>query len=363
MGDHKTLIASLNYSPGHFSHLIALDLLCRGLGWQPTLLLHQGYSTFMNERNDSTALFYDGSILEGKFDFVFIQNPSTENHIFARRIKQQGKEPLIFYIYHEPFDGFRKKLKEGTEGFCKAVIAHEFNKKTLKLVDYVLLPSSFAVKTFEALDIRHNSKYQYLPLLFEDEAQNYSKQSSRNDRPFFSYIGTVAKAHDFEGFLKYMEFANKNKLGTKFLIATRSKIGNVFAGKPLLSKMISNGQLKVIQGKPLGNEEINDCFAKSFCVWNLYRRSTQSGVLPKAFMFGTPVIASPIGSFPEFVIPGQNGEILSTSKNFQEISETLEKIKDSFERYSTEARKTFLDTFHYKANIERLRKIIADVKG
>jgi len=308
-------------------------------------------------------LFYDGSIPEDKFDFVFIQNPSTENHPFSRRIKQQGKEPLIFYIYHEPFDGFRKKLEEGMKGFIKAIIAHEFNKKTLKLVDCVLLPSSSAVNTYETLDIRHNPKYHYLPLLFEDEAQNYSKHISRNDRPFFSYIGTVAKAHDFDGFLKYMEFAYENKLGAKFLIATKSKIGNVIASKPLLTKMISNGQLEVIHGKPLSNEEINDCFAKSFCVWNLYRRSTQSGVLPKAFMFGTPVIASPIGSFPEFVTPGQNGEIIGASKNFQEISEALEKINGSFERYSTGARKSFLDTFHYKANIERLRKIIAGVEG
>ena len=358
MEERKALIVSLNYSPGHFSHLRALDLLCRDLGLQPTLLLHQGYSAFMNERNDSNTCFYNGSIPEGKFDFVFIQNPSTENHTFARRIRQQGKKLFIFYIYHEPFDGFRNKLKEGMKGFFKAIIAHQFNKKTLSRVDCVLLPSFFAVKTFEALDIRHNSKYQYLPLLFEDETQHYSELENSRKRIFFSYIGTIAKAHDFEGFLKYMEFAYNNKLGIKFLIATRSNIENVLAGKPLLTKMISNGQLKVIQGKPLSSNEINECFARSFCVWNLYRRSTQSGVLPKAFMFGTPVIASPTGSFPEFVNNGLNSELISKPDDFEGITDALGKIKKSFGTYSSEARKTFLETFYYKANTQRLKEII-----
>jgi glycosyltransferase involved in cell wall biosynthesis len=363
MEEHKALIVSLNYSPGHFSHLRALDLLCRDLGLQPTLLLHQGYSAFMNERNDSNTCFYNGSIPEGKFDFVFIQNPSTENHTFAQRIKLQGEKPLIFYIYHEPFDGFRNKLKEGMKGFPKAIIAHQFNKKTLSRVDCVLLPSIFAVKTFEASDVRHNPKYQYLPLLFEDETQNYPEPGNSRKRIFFSYIGTVAKAHDFDGYMKYMEFAYKNKIGTKFLIATRSKIENLLASKPLLTEMISTGQLEVIQGRPLSNEKINECFAKSFCVWNLYRRSTQSGVLPKAFMFGTPVIASPVGSFPEFVNNGLNSELISKADDFEGITDALGKIEKSFGTYSSEAHKTFLETFYYKANTQRLKEIIDDVRG
>ena len=49
-------------------------------------------------------------------------------------------------------------------------------------------------------------------------------------------------------------------------------------------------RLKLVVGKPMSNLEINNYFNKSLVVWNAYRRSMQSGVLPKAYMFGTPVI-------------------------------------------------------------------------
>lgn len=350
------IIASLKFSPGHFSHLLAWSKILKGLGRNSLLYLDKGYRSLLQGVGDIEHVF-SLTQFQGEFDIALIYNSSIKNDSLICKLNRCK----TVFVYHEPGITFNQRLKEGPSFFLKSAAASFLNKRIVKKVDKVLVPSLFAKRAYEQNEHGLNGNVEYFPLIFDDE--NRISYNPMCKRFFFSYIGTVAKAHDFDGFLKYMEFAYKNKLGTKFLIATRSKIGNVIAGKPLLTKMISNGQLEVIHGRPLSNEEINECFARSFCVWNLYRRSTQSGVLPKAFMFGTPVIASPIGSFPEFVTPGQNGEIISTSKNFQEISEALEKIKDSFERYSTEARKTFLDTFHYKANIERLQNIIADMKG
>ena len=68
-----------------------------------------------------------------------------------------------------------------------------------------------------------------------------------------------------------------------------------------MKKMQDEGQLLVQQGRPLTEEEMSAAYRRSVATWNGYRRSTQSGVLPNAFMQGTPVIATKLGSFEEFV--------------------------------------------------------------
>lgn len=125
----------------------------------------------------------------------------------------------------------------------------------------------------------------------------------------------------------------------------------------VLTKMVDDGILRISYGKPLSNEEINMSFLRSICIWNGYRFVVQSGVLPKAYMFGTPVLATRVGSFPEFVQHGKNGFFLD-SYNPVEIYEYLFKIKDSLQRMTVECRKTFEETFLWRANVERMKKII-----
>jgi glycosyltransferase involved in cell wall biosynthesis len=110
-------------------------------------------------------------------------------------------------------------------------------------------------------------------------------------------------------------------------------------------------------GRTLSNAEINDCYAQSVCVWNVYRRSTQSGVLPNAFMCGTPVVASRAGAFPEFVEDGATGRFLE-GDNREGIAAAFEDMRSNAAQYSRNCRKKFLETFHYKANLESLRAIL-----
>jgi glycosyltransferase involved in cell wall biosynthesis len=83
-------------------------------------------------------------------------------------------------------------------------------------------------------------------------------------------------------------------------------------------------------------------YLESFCVWNLYKCTTQSGVLPKAFMTGTPVIANSLGSFPDFIRNGLNGEIVDDSRNFEAILRASERIRKNFETYARGCRRSFV---------------------
>jgi glycosyltransferase involved in cell wall biosynthesis len=109
----------------------------------------------------------------------------------------------------------------------------------------------------------------------------------------------------------------------------------------------------------LSNDEINEYYLKSFCVWNIYNCSTQSGVLPRAFMAGAAVIAKGNGSFPEFIRPGMTGEFVASGDDHEEIFQSAEKIRRETPRYVGECRKSFMGTFFYGANREKLAAILA----
>jgi glycosyltransferase involved in cell wall biosynthesis len=124
---------------------------------------------------------------------------------------------------------------------------------------------------------------------------------------------------------------------------------------PLFSR--NSAKIEILCGKPLGNADINLCYAKSICVWNLYRTSTQSGVLPKAFMFGTPVIASKIGSFPEFIQEGVNGRFAS-ARDHEGTWTAFEEIRSNLGMYAANSRKTFLETFYYRPHLGELGRLL-----
>ena len=121
--------------------------------------------------------------------------------------------------------------------------------------------------------------------------------------------------------------------------------------------MINSGTLRLSYGRPLTNLEINQAYERSFCVWNVYRRSTQSGVLPKAFMFGTPVIASNLGSFPEFVRDGENGYLVD-DYSFESLYRKLILVNENIGIMSQNCRNTFEKTFYWKAQVSKVRDML-----
>jgi glycosyltransferase involved in cell wall biosynthesis len=112
--------------------------------------------------------------------------------------------------------------------------------------------------------------------------------------------------------------------------------------------MVASGKLVVRAGRALTNAEINKYYAKSTVVWNAYKRSMQSGVLAKAYMFGTPVVVSILNK-SEYFLDRENGVLVSGKYDFTEIQDAIGDIILRFEEYSSQCRRRFLDVFYYKA--------------
>ena len=351
----KALIASLKYSPGHLSHILAWHKALKELNYDARILLHDNYREIVTFKQKEISF---GTTINDVFDAVIFQNPSLTNMKFLGEAKKGNRNIKSLYVYHEPWDSLSNLLKRRPEfkNLIVSIIAHKFSSKLLENLDCVVLPSKHAEKIYEKYDKKFNPCFCHIPLLFDDEATEADLKDF--DRTFFSYIGHVTTGHLFQEFLQFVKRSCESKNNIRFCIATRSDLTTVIHANSWIQSAINEGSLQIFHGRSLSNQEINNHYRKSFCIWNLYQGSTQSGVLPKAFMFGTPVIASPIGSFPEYVQSGKNGEIINSSVDFYEINSRLEKIKSSFKNYSTNARNTFLETFYYKANLTKLRAIL-----
>lgn len=353
----RVCVVSLKFSPGHFSHMIAYAELFRELGHDVFLFLSKDYSKMIEEQ-EIPVLFFGEDVHYPEADFVLFQNVSTINHKVAAHYRKAGSK--ILYVYHEPFDSISEYLKEGIKQAVKAVAAHYFSVKLLKLCNLVIVPSNFALKLYRRSDIKFCKNVVVIPLLFTDELQ---RDLDIQKKEYFSYIGHAVIGHAFDVYLDFIKYAYKNQSRLKFMIATRTDLSKALSKDKILQEMIAKDVLKVMHGRPLKNSEINDAYAKSFCVWNIYRRSTQSGVLPKAFMFGTPVLASEAGSFPEYVENGKNGYIfdIDSARNYENLLRVVCEVQARLETMSLEARRAFENIFHYKSQIENTKNMISSL--
>ena len=349
----KIAIISLRFNPAFIQHLIAYAKAARELGHEPEFVLDPAYRDFP-ELNLAVS-HYETSTNTPTVAWrcaIFL-NPSLKNQKLARALKQEGSK--IFYVYHEPWQMSLDYLwSEGLVGTLKAIVAHHVTVPALRLADTVMVPSQYGLDKYQHSDARYNANGIYLPLMYDDEGPS-AIAGFLLQKQYFGYIGSLCRSHGFDQYLSFIRYALQRDLRVSFLIASRNPLPVSITSDPLFSR--NPERVKIRCGKPLGNDEINRCYAESICVWNLYRRSTQSGVLPKAFMFGTPVIAENIGSFPEFTQDGLNGRFAS-ARDHEGIWIAFEEIRSNIAAYAANSRRTFLETFYYRARLADLRRLL-----
>ena len=271
--------------------------------------------------------------------FVF---PSIRNLKEILWLKRNTSSKIV-YIFHEPLDKYSTYRKAGFshQKMLKLRVINMVNALTVKWSDIILLPSNKAVSYYKSNKLYKNENYHHIPLLYDDELTEELKHA---ERQYFSYIGTVASDHSFDKFVDFVrQVIQRDELeGFRFLIATKSKVDH-----KELRPLIESGRLELYEGKPLTDGQINCFYASSYAVWNAYERTTQSGVLAKAFMFGTPVVFLDKNR-SEFVRDGKEGIAVKSNTDYDAIKEAIKEIKGHFAYYSEMCRNRFLHSFYYR---------------
>lgn len=340
---------SFKYNPGHFSHLIASYKLFESLGEETCLFVNEQFNE-MDTENKYNKYHKFSDFRNKKIGKAVIWFPSLQNILLVIYLHIFHKSK-IFYVFHEPFDSITNYRKGGFSYFriLKFYLIDLINIIVVRFSHVIILPSNKSYEIYSKRYKNFNSNYHLMPLLFDDEAD--SEELETAEKKYISYIGTIAEDHAFNKYINFLisvmddvDFEN-----FKFLIATKSNIDKHNYSK--IEKYIKNGKVKLIEGKPLSNKEINTCYLKSIVVWNAYDRSNQSGVLPKAFMFGTPVIVT-INNTSEFLVNNKNGMIITDNTNQDEIKSAILNITENINSFKKYSRESFFKFFYYLNHIE-----------
>lgn len=346
----NAVIISLNYHPGHFSHLIANYKLFEDSGFTSYLYVNETFNS-MDEKNEFRKINNPEELKTKvkKIDVAVFWFPSLKNIIEIIRLKFFYKAQ-VFYVYHEPFDSLKNYYNANfsLKKIAKICFVNLVNIPVVFLSHKIVLPSKSALAMYEEKYTLLNKNYALIPLLFDDEAPAKIEVSTKK---YISYIGTIAADHAFDRFVDFVYDALKNNWfpETSFLIAVSSKLSE--RDQKILGPYLQSDRLVIRDGKRMTNAEINQHYQDSLVVWNAYHRSMQSGVLPKAYMFGAPVIVLARNA-NEFIENYKTGVLINDNKNTVEIKTAILEILSKKEFYFENCRKKFAENFYYKNKID-----------
>lgn len=344
----KIAIMYLHFGAGHIAQMEAWYQLCSSLGHTVCLYVHAGFKNYLD------ALQYrilkdEAELANFAPDLVVMSNCDLQNVRMARKCKKMHSK--LIYILHEPYPGIVGTLKEGEDAYKRAAVSL-INYQVCSLADRVLVCSEYAKKNVSLYMRRVRPKTEVFPLIFLD---NFDPQKEQ-PRTFFSMVGAYCPNHGSDRFLAFAKQAYRTREPIRFRIGMRTAIKEKLQA-PILQEMIKTGYLTVQEGRPLTEEEFDSICRSSICIWNVYILSTQSGVFPNAIMQGTPVIATHVGSFDEFVVPGCNGEFVEND-SFEEIYNAYRKIESNLPKYEKGSRDYFLQHCYYGSQKDRLQRLL-----
>lgn len=349
---NKVAIISLRINPAFIQHLIAYAKAIQELGGKADLLLDPSYRRFPELEQTARVVYYGVDELDPCWTHAIYLNVALENRKISAMLQARGVRQL--YVYHEPWQmSLRYLLSEGLPDSLKALLAHRATVPVLKRAIVVVLESEFGLSVYQKNDARINPRAVYFPQIYDDDALASFPALLKSKR-YFSFIGNPCKAHGFDQYLAFVRYCLQQNLDVEFMIACRQELPDV-EKDPLF--VANADRLRIRSGKPLSNDEMNRCYAESLCIWNLYRRSTQSGVLPKALMFATPVLVTRIGSFSEYITDRYNGRFMAPGDHHG-LVDAFHDFKSNQQSYGDHCRETFLRTFHYRSRLRDLAALL-----
>jgi len=323
----KVVFVCCKYKPAHKYLIDSYFHILHNNGMQ--MLFLSDFSNYPSGALPSCCKFTSLSDFEKETNpsIFIIVSPSKSNISIVKAIKRNNKCNKVIYIFHEPVS------------FSILIADHGFKLRTLlyglglnyfngpKLInrcDYIILPSNKALQLYEK-NKKFKVKHSQLNLMFLQQ----KKGAEVLERHYFSYIGTVATNHGFDSYVEFLlsDFCPSSQ---KVMLATNSSVDRMLLNK-LRDKFGKNA--KLFTGQFISEEEMRICYKETLALWLGYANSTQSGILPMAYMFGTPILFSPIDSFKEFAENFITGYEIKPG-DFVSISRGLGFIKNNVEMLS-----------------------------
>jgi hypothetical protein len=333
---------SSNYHPAHAQHMHAYALALQDCGlsvclWAPAVYFEKHIFLRGFSRASDTPC-----------EVVIVLNMGLMNIPHSALWRLQGRR--VLFCVHEPIHDISDYK---SVGLSKMQFAKLWVMRFLIIVQIWLSTSLIAFSRKTVRELAGGKRVVIHPLLYVDQNTNPSPPVSPHQT--IAYIGSIARDHAFGEFVNFVEHCLENDLFSeyRFVIATSSAFEKShFAawGPEKASRVV------VQSGRFLSDEEINVFYAGAAVLWCAYKRSNQSGVLPKAYMFGVPVLVKSATTHDYFQANRLGMEI--TSYAVDDITQAIDSILSDRKRFSNYCRNFYKTTFDYKANLPVIKKLM-----
>jgi glycosyltransferase involved in cell wall biosynthesis len=341
----KVILVSKRFNPGHISHMEANAKLLEGNGFAVWFSVNRKFLSFpdCSMKGKETRLWNWLTLRKGDLVVVWYSSISVVFNLLLVRLFTRA---TTVYVFHEPYTSFSSYRTAGFSWLktVRVTAISMVSHLICALSDKIILPSTRALQAIPAAQ-HQPGRYAKVNLMFADESGPETQSLARD---FVSYIGTIAEDHAFDEFVRLMQacIAERAVVPLRFLIATRSEVPEKH--RAVIDQCVSSGRLVIQSGNPMTNGQINRFYAKSFVIWNAYTRSMQSGVLPKAYMFGTPVLVS-TNNQSEYFEEGVHGVLISDQYTMQEFQLAITWLQKEWPAVSQNCRAHYLRNFDYRA--------------
>lgn len=227
----------------------------------------------------------------------------------------------IFFTVHDP-------LPHSGESNWRTNLAKFLS---MRLAKGYFFYSNFARRQFEKY-YKNVKEPKYVLSLFPYHFYKAFKPTE-GAKEYLLFFGRISPYKGIDVLLKAMPYFLIDHPHERLIIAGKSLNGYAM-DKEVLTEYKEN--IKVID-KYLSNQELVSLISKAKVVVCPYKDATQSGVLMTAFALNTPVIATEVGAFPEYIDDGKNGmlfpvnDILALAKKMSQVTES--RFYESLEQY------------------------------
>jgi glycosyltransferase involved in cell wall biosynthesis len=255
------------------------------------------------------------------------------NFIVLRLFKSLFPQVPTCVWLHEPFKDEKKIYG------AKAIIIYLVEwcqTLSLRYIDVVIVHSQRALRLFDRRYPGFRGEKRLIPLPFQDDGI-----PAAGRRRYISFLGRADRAKGIELFFTLVEGFAQNGLDGEFQIVTSSDIGKYLKA---LSAM-ARERLRVVNQPQISDKDLRQAAADSLAVLALYRETMQSGVIPVAWMKGTPVIGTDIEGITEWVRDRETGVIVSANPSLEEIKRAIDYIRGHLQEMTQRCRAEYLATF------------------
>jgi glycosyltransferase involved in cell wall biosynthesis len=189
--------------------------------------------------------------------------------------------------------------------------------------------SKFSQKIFET----HYPKNNHSKISLEMHPYSYYSNFGKlelSQKKHILFFGRISLYKGIDVLFAAMPVFLKQNPNEVFIIAGKNSGGYQF-NEEILRKFPNN---IIIIDRYLANEELGKLIRNAKFVVCPYTDATQSGVLMTAFAFNTPVIASSVGAFPEYIEDKKFGLLMKKNNPRELVKKMYEGLK-SYETMSS----------------------------